>query len=694
MELFTLLGTIAINNTEANEALNETSQRANDTADETESSFSKIGGVAKNVALGIGAAGLAIGGAFVSAVEGTREYRKEMGLLEAAFLTAGHSSESAKQTYTELNAVLGDSGQAVEASQHLAKLVDNEKDLQTWTDICTGVYATFGASLPIESLTEAANETAKTGILTGGLVDSLNWAGISEESFQKKLDSCNNEQERQKLIMDTLNKTYKDASTQYKETNKDVMESEKAQQRLSDAMADVGAVGEPIMTAIKNAIAGMAEKAAPLLESLIEKFKDMVKWVKDNQDTIDIWVGVIIGATASVGTFLLILNWGSIMAAASAAIKGVTGAIKALNLAMKANIIGLIVSLIVGLVAAFIYLWNNCDGFREFWINLWNVIKDAASKAWTAIKKAFSNIGTWFKEKFEQVQKSGKDAMDKVKKWFSDAWNSIKKAWSAVKSFFSGIWNGIKSVFNSVNTWFGNKFKSAWNSIKSVWNGVKSFFSSIWSGIKGVFNSVNTWFKSKFQSAWTSIKNVFSGWGSFFGGLWDKIKSKFSSIGTSIGKTMGNAVKSGLNKVLSTVESTINKGIGLINSAIKLANKLPGINVGTVNKLSLPRLAEGGVLKKGQIGLLEGSGAEAVVPLEKNTGWLDKIADRLNGNMTAGQTDLLWLSERINKIISLLENLCGCKLYLDTGALVGELTPAINTNMGEIFIHQMRSNTR
>ena len=107
MELFRLLGTIAIDNTEANNALNETSQRANDSANETESAFAKIGGAAKTIALGIGAAGLAIGGAFIGAVEGTREYRAEMGLLEAAFLTAGHSSKAAKDTYSELNAVLG-----------------------------------------------------------------------------------------------------------------------------------------------------------------------------------------------------------------------------------------------------------------------------------------------------------------------------------------------------------------------------------------------------------------------------------------------------------------------------------------------------------------------------------------------------------------------------------------------------------
>ena len=638
MELFTLFGKIAVDNDQANKALKETSAEADETSNQTSSAFQKIGSVAGTIAKGIATAGVALGGAWVAAIEGSREYRTEMGKLDTAFVTNGHSSEAAKKTYSELNAVLGDSGQAVEASQHLAKLTKNEKDLQTWTDICTGVYATFGESLPIEGLTEAANETAKTGTLTGGLTDALNWAGIKEDEFQEKLDKCSNEQERQKLIMETLNGTYSKASEQYKETNKDVLEANKAQEKLTDAFAELGRIGEPILTAVKEAVAKMAEAAIPHLENFIRKVKDIIKWVKENQDTIDLWVGAIIGAGVSIGIFLLILNWGSIMAAAKKAIEGVTLAVKALNLAMKANLIGLIVSLIVGLVAAFIYLWNNCDGFRKFWIDLWNKIKKAASDAWSAIKKAFSSIGSWFKEKFSQVQKAGQDAMTKVKKWFSDAYT------------------GIKNTFSNIGSWFG----------------------------------------SKFRSAWSAIKSVFSGWGSFFGGLWDKIKSKFSSIGSSLGKTMGSAVKSALNKVLSTIESAINKGIGLINSAIKLANKLPGISVGTVPKISLPRLAKGGVLEKGQLGLLEGSGAEAVVPLEHNQKWLSRVAEDLNelqsnGCKNCNSSQVIML---LNQIATLIQELKKMKICLDSGVMVGELVPAIDSRLSDRWSHAKRGNTR
>ncbi len=467
MELFRLLGTIAIDNTEANTALTDTSQRARDSADETESAFSKIGNVAGKVATGLGIAGLAIGGAFVGAVESTREYRAEMGLLESAFLTAGHSTEEAKNTYSELNAILGDSGQAVEASQHLAKLVDNEKDLSTWTDICAGVYSTFGESIPLESLTESANETAKSGELTGALVDSLVWAGHSEEEFQKKLDACSTEQERQKLIMDTLNTTYKDASVQYQETNKDILESRKAQERLTEAMAEVGRVGEPIMTAFRNIAASLAEHLAPALESGIEKFKEASTWIKDNEQKVQTWIGVILGATTTIGTFLLIMSWGKIMTAAANAIKVVRTAMLGLNAAMLANPIGVVVALLAGLVVAFVYLWNKCEPFKKFWLDLWDKIKDASSTAVSWISKKFDSMKEALdksKTKFNEIQKTISDKMDSAQK-------AVKKAIDKIKGFFDFKWSlpklkmptvGVKGKF-SLDPPSVPKFSIKWN---------------------------------------------------------------------------------------------------------------------------------------------------------------------------------------------------------------------------------------
>ena len=286
MELFRLLGTIAVRNKEANDALDDTVDKGEKTEKKLSKSFGKIGGAALKFGKIAAGAAVAVGGAMVVVAENTREYRTEMGKLEAGFISAGHTATAAKNTYSELAAVLGDTGQAVEASNHLAKLVDNEKDLQKWTDICTGVYATFGASLPIEGLTEAANETAKTGALTGGLADALNWAGVSEDAFQESLDKCSTEQERQTLITETLNGLYSEAAKNYKEVNKDVLDANKAQGKLEEGMAAVGAIVEPVISKFKYFAGTVLLKAVDSIKKVIAVGKNMVTQFQKIRDAV------------------------------------------------------------------------------------------------------------------------------------------------------------------------------------------------------------------------------------------------------------------------------------------------------------------------------------------------------------------------------------------------------------------------
>ena len=541
--------------------------------------FGKIGTVALGLGKMVITAGAALGGAWIAAIEGSREYRAEMAKLDTAFVTNGHSSATAKQTYSELNAVLGDSEQAVEASQHLAKLTDNEKELQTWTNICTGVYATFGASLPIEGLTEAANETAKTGLLTGGLTDALNWAGISEEEFQKKLDACTNEQQRQDLIMNTLNGTYSKASQQYQKTNADVLEARKAQERLTNAFAEFGRIGEPILTAIKNKVADMVQAAVPKLEAFIQKVKDAKKWLQDNKSTVDKWKAAIVGAAASVASFVLILKWGAIMSAAKTAITGVRTAVLLLNAAMRANIIGLIVSLVIGLVAAFVTLWKNNEGFRNFWINLWAKIRSACSTAVTGIKNKFNDLKT---------------AAGNVKKWFEDMRKSV-----------------------------ADKIGAARDAVSKAVDKIKGFFP-------------------------LKIGKIFS-------------NLKIPKISVSGGKAP--------------------YGIGG-------AGKMPSFSV----KWN----ADGAIFNKPTIfntrlglqGVGDGGEAEAVAPISKLTGY---ITDAVRGE-NAGLGDII--KQQFGLLIASLERMIPKGVMLDSGALVGELTPAIDTGLSTRWQHTQRGNVR
>lgn len=432
MEIFNLLGRISIDTTQANQAIQDTTDQAQDAATEQESAFSKIGSAAGTIAKGFLTAGAAVGGALLAVTEGTREYRVSMGQLETAYETAGHSADSAKSTYQDLNAVLGDSGQATEAAQQLAMLTDNEKELDNWTHILTGVYATFGESLPVEGLAEAANHTAKVGEVQGALADALEWSGKSVDDFNKELAKCSTEQERQQLITKTMNELYGESATKYKEVNKDVLAAEQAQAKLTDAMAQVGAVGEPILTAIKEKVAEMATAAIPHIQSFVDKMKDLRTWVKNNQDTIDKWVAVIVGAGVAIGTFLLILNWGAIMTAAANAIKTVRTAILAMNAAMLANPIALIVALIAGLVAAFLYLWKNNEGFRKFWLDMWEKVKSASSKVIDAVKNKFNDL---------------KEGLNKVKTIFSDIQKTISEKMEAARKKVSGVIDKIKGFF-------------------------------------------------------------------------------------------------------------------------------------------------------------------------------------------------------------------------------------------------------
>lgn len=272
--------------------LNDTGGEADDTAkdvkdvgDESEDAEDKTGKLGEALENGLKVGLLAVAGAAAGAiagikgvVESTQEYRNAMGKLDTAFETNGFSAERAYETYSDLQAVLGDTDQAVEASNHLAQLTKDSRDLQKWTDVCTGVYATFGDSLPIEGLTEAANETSKTGALTGALADALNWAGVNEDDFQESLDKCTTSQERQKLILDTLNGLYSDAAGNFREANAEVIAQNEASERLNKAWADIGEKAAPIVTTFTEGIAELLEALLSMVDDVdIEGFCDTIK---------------------------------------------------------------------------------------------------------------------------------------------------------------------------------------------------------------------------------------------------------------------------------------------------------------------------------------------------------------------------------------------------------------------------------
>lgn len=248
---------------------------------------------------------------------------------------------------------------------------------------------------------------------------------------------------------------------------------------------------------------------------------------------------------------------------------------------------------------------------------------------------------------------------------------------------FVEIWNKIKSTAKSVLDAIVKFFKESWESIKKAWDACVTYFSGLWDKIKNVYSGVKSWFSSTFKSAWEAVKNSFSGWGEFFSGLWTKIKDKFSTIGSNIATAINGSVKAGVNGVIGAVESIINKGIGLINSAITLANKLPGVSIGKLGSLSLPRLAKGGIVDRSTIAEIGENGREAVLPLEKNTGWMKLLARELTAYMRpqpmVGDGALL---ARLDRIYDRLNRL---QVVLDSGELVGGILDPIDEGLGDKY---------
>lgn len=573
LEIFRLVGSVFVNTDDAEKSLKKTDK----TAQGFGSKLLAVGKTAGKFALAVGAGAVAAGTAIVALTESTREYRTEQGKLQAAFQTQNFTAEQARSTYEALNGVLGDSGQAVEAANHLAQLANNEKDLASWTKIATGVYATFGDSLPIESMTEAANETAKTGALTGALADALNWAGVSEEDFQKKLDKCNSEQERAALITETMNGLYSESAEKYEELNKDVIAANEAQDRLNKTMADVGGALEPFVTKGKILLAEVMERLVPILEWVAST---ALPWVSDAISVVVDWFGQMAGKVSDTGiTFDGVMAW----------IK------EAFQVAM--NVI------------------------RDYW--------DAYGEpVWEFIMQMVGLVADYFEERMPQIQEFVKTCFKDIQNLWN---NNLKPALKAVGDFISNVLApAFKWVFEQVIT---PVVDAAFTGIGLLWSGsLKPILESIIDFVKNVFSG-------NFAAAWQNVVDAVKG-------VWEGIKT--------------------------VIKTPINAAIGLINNFINSINGIaipdwvPGMGgTGILNLPTIPYLYSGGVLERGQVGILEGSGAEAVVPLEHNDRWISAVARDMDGALGGERTEaqMQEIIDLLMRIVKLL--LAGQTIVLD-----------------------------
>lgn len=458
------------------------------------------GGILKGAAAGVaGFAAACVGALSVlsNIVEETKELRTQMGMLETAFNEAGLGVEASKKTYDDLFSVLGDSDQATEASLHLAQFAKSEKELEELTNSLTGAYARFGTSLPVENIAEGVSTTLTLNQANAGMVDAIEFAGGSVEDFNEKLQALDTEEEKRAFILQTLNESYGEAGEKYKEVNKEVIAANEAQNKYNQAMAEIGDKAQPAITSFKLAmvevlqtvmnkfnevdieglIGGITNAITWLTTTALPPVMTALTWVLDNLNWLAPVLGGLVGTIGAISAGIKIYN--GVMAIARTVQL-------AWNLALKANPIGLVITAVGLLVTAFVVLWNKCEGFRNFFIGMWEKIKNVASVAGNFIS-----------------------------------------------SIFSGIMNTVKGVINTVI-----------------------------GAINAAIRAIN------------KISVKIPDWVPEFGG-----------------KTIGFKLK------------------------------------------EIPKLAYGGIVEKPTLAMVGEAGREAVMPLENNTQWIDKLADKLSTKM-------------------------------------------------------------
>lgn len=315
-----------------------------------------------------------------------------------------------------------------------------------------------------------------------------------------------------------------------------------------------------------------------------------------------------------------------------------------------ADAIGGVIDVLKGLIqfitGVFTGDWKKAwEGIKNIFGGIWDIIVGIAQAAWEAIKYPFTEAGAFFGNIWNVI----KGIFAGVAEWFGNmfrnAWQGIKNAWASVGQWFANLWSNIKNTFSNVGTWFSDKFTAAKNGVHSAFQSVGSWFGQKWEDIKGAFKPVNEWFKTKFDDAWASIKEAFSKSKvvSFFTGVWNDIKSVFKNIGGTIGEAVSGAFKTAVNWVLEKAIGIINGFIDSINFAIGIINKIPGVDISKISRVEVPRLARGGIVDRATLAMIGERGKEAVVPLENNTEWIDKLVERLTSRQQAPSKIVLML---------------------------------------------------
>lgn len=500
---------------DATEDLSDALKDADGAAESASSGFSSMTVAMGNlISSGIQAAADAVAN-LVSSLwnldEATEEYRRAQGRLNTAYETAGYGAEAAAQAYNDFYAILGDTDTATEASQLLAQLANHQEDLSTWTRIAAGVSGTFGDSLPIEGLIEAANETAKVGEVTGTLADALNWVGIQEDDFNTRLGECSDESDRNQLIMDTLAETYDEAAEAFYRNNEVLIASRDAQSQLDEVTGKLGSTIANLKNELKAEFLPTLTQAADALNGLLtgeltlgeafSQFADIgVQMVQQLLQGISNAVPIISEAAGMLFEYLKT----SIAENLPTLMESGLNAVSAFAASLRENV-GLIVDGAIALAQTLAQgladsIPTIVERVPEIVSNIANTINDNAPKILKAAGDIILTLVMGLIEAIPTIVQNipqiisaivdtllafnwlnlGKTVVQGLAKGLSGAVSFVK---DAANSIVTTIRNGISQLPQQMLTIGKNIVQGLWNGIKSMASWIKTQIKSFVGGI-------------------------------------------------------------------------------------------------------------------------------------------------------------------------------------------------------------------
>lgn len=486
--------------------------------------------------------------------------------LGEGILTIGATAKSIKGGTAELNTALGilaNNGiKGAEGGTHLRNII---LSLQNPTDKAAAQMEALGISV----YDSEGNMRSMNDIL-GDLNKSMD--GMTSAEKSNIIGTIFN-----KTDLSSVNALLANTGSTWDDLQQKITASGGAAQQMADTQLD-NLQGQ--ITILKSALEGLAisfgELLMPAIKQIVGWVQKFVDWLNGLSEGTKKTVVTIALLAAALGPVLIVIGKvisavGTIMTIVpkiAGVINTVKGAFAALNTTMLANPIVLIIAAIAALVAAFIYLWNNCDGFRQFWIDLWENVKQVAITVWNAIKAFFSQvweaIKTIFSTVFEVIKTLVTTYFNLYKTIIETVFNVIKTVittiWEAIKGVFTTVFNVIKTL---VTTYF-NIYKTI---IQTVLTIIQTVVTTVWNTIKTVITTVMTAIQTIFFTVWNAIQTIIS---NIVSGIKALITGNFEGVKNAIATIM-NTIKSTISTIWNTIKSTVSTVLGATRGAVTSA---------------------------------------------------------------------------------------------------------------------------